>query len=357
MMTGFDPAQREQERKPTPLREGEVRHLVLDTASALPPEWDRLAEANVFLRREALAVFERTNPCAQQYHLFYLPAGPQSGLDSIFVAYRLKLDILTYSMVGLRLPVTVVGVPCSVSKAGYVLGERTREAVFAAFAQWRGAKLILNADDEWSIPRLTAGTTLPTCRLRVEWQSFEEYFSALRSHYRYRVTKALRRWKDIETTELADNREFDPALYQLYLQVYQRSEFKLERLPCEFFQTFPARIIKFCRAGRPIGFVQLVEYGKELNFLLGGFDYAENHRYDIYLNLLLEILRQGIAGGFTGIDFGQTAEDTKLKLGAQAVRKRMYFGHANALVNGIVRSFPGLLSYREKDLQFHVFRS
>ena len=322
------------------------------TAANLPDEWDVLAGENIFLRKRSLLTLEATNPCEQRYYLF-----SQAKPDSLLVTYRLKLDILTYSFLSLKLPVTIVGIPCSVSKPGYHLGKATKGAVWQVVEDISGAKLVLNADDDLAIPGLIQGTTLPTCKLAVRWTSFSEYLAAMRSHYRYRLKKALARWQEVQVQELANTGDFDEEMYQLYLQVYQKSEFKLEQLGIEFFRTFPARIIKFSHQGRTLAFVQLLENGDELIFVLGGFDYTLNLQYDIYLNILLEIVRRGIDGRFRTIDLGQTAEDTKLKLGSLQHRKYMYFGHANPMVNFFVSRYPELLSYREKDLQFNVFGS
>lgn len=329
-----------------------LKQLTITQAAALPTEWDVLAGENIFLKSAALQVLEVANPCGQAYHLFYGP----DGLDSILVTYRLKLDILTYSFLQLKLPVTIAGIPCSVAKPGYKLGQATRDEVYRYLASLGGAKLLLNADERLTIPGFAAGTTLPTCRLKVQWASFVEYLQSLRSHYRNRFTKALRRFAGVEAVEIQPF-EFDETLYRLYLQVYEKSAFKLEKLAISFFQQLPARIIKFVHGGRTLAFVQLLENGDELIFVLGGFDYALNMEYDLYLNILLEILREGIQGGFKVVDLGQTAEDSKLKLGAREQRKYMYFGHSNRVINAIVQRYPGLLSYQEKDLEFHVFRS
>ena len=39
-----------------------------------------------------------------------------------------------------------------------------------------------------------------------------------------------------------------------------------------------------------------------------------NHDYDIYISLLLKIIEYGIKNKFKIIDFGQTADEAKLKL-------------------------------------------
>ena len=50
-------------------------------------------------------------------------------------------------------------------------------------------------------------------------------------------------------------------MYRLYLEVYEHSEAKLEKLPIEF-QEFPAKIFKFTLNNETIAFLQLVAKGK-----------------------------------------------------------------------------------------------
>ena len=54
---------------------------------------------------------------------------------------------------------------------------------------------------------------------------------------------------------------------------------------------------------------------EELIFLLGGFHRSYNERLDLYYNLLLKLVDYAIEKGYKYLDLGQTAEETKLKLG------------------------------------------
>ena len=325
-------------------------HMTIESANLLSGVWDKLAGDNILLRKEHLVQLENANPCNQKYHIFGNPEA-----DSIVITYRLYLNIFTYGIANWKIPVTIIGIPCSVSKQGFSMGIKTKNQILEFVRNLKGSKLILNTENV-SLDHFAMGKTLPTCQLNIGWNTFEEYLLDMRSHYRYRAGKALKKWNQIQTVELEDNIEFDEELYQLYLQVYEKSDYKLEKLSIDFFKTFPARIIKFQESGNTLGFIQLLENKEELIFLMGGFDYGLNHRYDIYFNMLLKIIRLGIEGGYGTIDMGQTAEDTKMKLGCIRVEKFMYIHHSNRVVNFLVRRFIGLLSYKEKDFKYKVFR-
>lgn len=321
------------------------------SAKELPDCWDQLAGNNLYLKRKQLEILERVNPCGQAYTIFYCPEP-----DSLLLTYNLKLDIFTYSRVSLRLPVVIAGIPCSVSSCGYVAGKKTEAQLFDYLRNLKGAKLVLNSGDIFKAEGLARGLTLPSCRLDIQWSSFADYLSDMRSHYRYRLGKAIGRFSGIRQSLLTDNSLFDDSLYRLYENVYSKSEFKLEKLPICFFREFPSKIIAFYLEDRPVAFVQLAETGGELAFLFGGMDYSLNLRYDLYTNMLLAIVRYGIEKGFKTVELGQTAEDTKQKLGGKPVIKYMYVNHSNKLINLLVNKGINILSYRPRELSFNVFR-
>jgi hypothetical protein len=320
-------------------------------AADLPPEWDLLAATNPFLSRSSLRAIESVHGCEQSYTLLSAEAP-----ESLFVAYTHRLNILTYGKGNISIPVTIVGIPCSVSSPGCIIGNDTREAAAAAIASIRGARLVLNTPAELSLPRLARGRTLPTCRLDIAWDSFGDYLAALRSHYRYRMKAALQKWEPVAAVVLDDPADFDEELYRLYLNVYERSRYKIERLPIAFFQTFPAQLITFTRQGRVIGFVQMLEMHRELHFLFGGMDYAVSRRVDTYLNMLLHMVRYAIERRCKAIDLGQTAEETKMRLGCRLVPRHFFAGHSNRLADFVIQRVTGPLSYRPPQKEFHVFR-
>jgi hypothetical protein len=96
---------------------------VFSTARDLPASWDMASGDNPFLRRSSLKILEQVNPCGQRYYLL-----ENRERVSLFMTYRHRLDIFTYGKGSLRLPVTIIGIPCSVSWPGLHIEEQDREA-------------------------------------------------------------------------------------------------------------------------------------------------------------------------------------------------------------------------------------
>ncbi len=321
---------------------------VMRSAAALPDDWDTVAGDNYFLKRDSLVALESANPCDQRYHFT-----GDSGYTSIAVTYRHRINLLSFGVGALYLPVTIVGIPCSVSCCGYRFYPDSEAAMVSHLRGLRGMKLVPNSGEE-EIVGFTSGFTLPSCVLNICWRTFSEYISSMRSHYRYRVRKAIARWDKVEAKEVRRS-DFGDDLYPLFESVYSRSKFKLEKLGISFFQTFPAEIVQFSVGGEIIAFVQMLRKGSEMIFMFAGMDYGLCERYDTYMNILLYIIRRGIDGGCRTIDLGQTTEAVKGRLGCQLAEKRLHAAHSNPLFNRALKRMSKWLGYSYAGEAYNVF--
>ena len=327
-------------------------YMEYNSVANLPAEWDERVQSNPHLSRASLGVLERTNPCSQRYVAFLDQAG---AIDSAIVLYKLKLNLLTYSSLRLPVEVTIVGIPCSVAAPGYIAGEQTKAQFESYVSGVKGLVVILNSAGDLSLPAWSRGITLPSCRLRLSYNSFAEYLGSMRSHYRYRYRAALKKGRPLQAERLQENTAFGDDLYALYEQVYEKSGFKLEKLPICFFQQADADIYVFSTAGVAVGFVQLRQQAEEMQFLFGGIDYSQSSRYDTYVNMLLFIVQESIGRGCKLIDFGQTAEDAKARLGCRLHGKFMYVRHSNGWLNLCLRPLIRFFDYKAPGCDFQVF--
>ncbi len=321
------------------------------SCASLPPQWDVACRRRPFLLRSFLGLLEEVNPCGQRYYFFNGPDCP-----SLFVTYQHRLDILTYGPGRWAMDITVVGVGCSVASPGFIVQPEAMAAFRSALSSIKGGVLILNARESDMVGVGAAGTTLPSCILKTKGLTFQTYLDAMRSHYRYKIKKSMARFLSVEISVLTDNSLFDRRLYSLYEQVYQRSDYKLEKLPISFFKKSEATITVFKKDGKPLAFSQAVMQNGVYYFLFGGIDYSENHRFDTYFNLLIYLVKTGMEAGAHAINLGQTAEDIKTRLGCTLVPGYLYARHSNALVNFCIKKAIGLLSYKNKLVDRHVFR-
>jgi hypothetical protein len=307
----------------------------------LPPAWDALAES-LFQRRAFLRHAHAYNPCRQRYYLLTEGGALVAGA----VVYRLRLDLLTFLKLPSPLGMQVVGIPCSVSTSG-VLGALSRHGELLARlpGEERGLLIALNLS---AIPptAMAVGRTLPTIEVENRWATWEAYVAALRAPYRRRLRRQAAHAATL-TIETGPCARFTDAMHALYLQTFQRSHDKLERLTADFFRQLPAefQLTTYADAAGLHGWTISVLDGERWTFFLGGRSYAASAPPDLYFQMLLTVLRQGIAAGARIIDLGQTAETPKLRLGG-VPRERFLLGHhSNPLLCRLLHWGRGALSY------------
>jgi hypothetical protein len=329
-------------------------HRVVHTEAELPQAWDAIA-ACYFQKREFLRHAEFHNPCRQRYHWLERDGRP----FACAVVYSLPLDLLTFA--GLRSPLQMqlVGLPCSVSAPG-VFGETggVRELVEQLLAVERGLVVGLNLEVPLALGKALDGRTLPTVVLQRRFDSFEGYLSALRADYRRRLRRVRGAWAQVEV-QRGECAAFDDEAYALYIQVISRSRARLETLQPSFFSSLPEsfKLTRYRRGGRLLGWHICLADEDRFYFFMGGVDGAGEERLTAYLNLLLGVLQDGIAAGARTIDFGQTAEVPKSRLGGELVERHLFAHHRSALVRALLKLGRGALEYTTQVPQAHVFRA
>ena len=325
------------------------------SASDLPEQWDENLSDNLYLRREFLVFLESVDSSEKSYYMFQTPDG--KVLAKMMMHTRKGYNLTMFSGLKTSIKMQFVYFPLSVSRPAIVCCEAARDEVAAFLKSIKGYKMILNVTEDWQLVDFTRGLTCPRCVLSLRWNSFNNYLRELRSGYRRRYKKALEKSAGLNFYFLENNQSFDERLYDLYLEVYNRSKYKLEKLSIDFFRGERFKIFVLVNSNDPVGFVQLLDNGAELIFEFVGFSHCKNREYDIYIRLLLEIVRYGIENNYQTIDFGQTADDAKLKLGCYYEPLYALVHHSNPVINRLIRLASRHIQYKPLDERgFHVFR-
>lgn len=187
--------------------------------------------------------------------------------------------------------------------------------------------------------------SLPSCRLAIQWRSFDEYLGALRAGYRRQVRASLR----VQAARGLSSRvvtDFGPdcgAIYRLYEQVMDRAQFQLERLNLAFFEELNARLgeksgaILLERDGRLVAAAVLLFAPHLVTFLLAGIDETENRECAAYPNLVTAVVAEAIRRGATQLEMGQTSYDLKLRLGAVPSDRDIYLRSPDRVSHALLR--------------------
>lgn len=290
-----------------------------------------------------LELLEKVNPCNQEYELIN---------NNLIISYSLEVNLFNFrNIFPLRTDVQIIGMPVSICLKSYFGDDSLIEK---AIRERKGLKIILNGDS----PFKDGGKTLSTFLFENRFLTFNEYLNSLRSPYRRRINKALKK-RDRLTIKKFDCKDFSDEHYNLYLSIMHRTDNPLETLPVEFFREYDSELYEFIDKDTKsiIGFVQLKEIKNKLYFLFGGFRKEDVDAHDIYYNMLLKIIECGIEKQVTEIEFGQTAEETKLKIGCREKYKYLYVHHSNPVLNFFIRLLVPLFSYKPYSVKHNVFKA
>jgi hypothetical protein len=320
-------------------------------AADLPEEWDELCKDNVYMSRRFLAFMDKANPCRQSYHAFY----ENGRIYSCFMMFERKFNLFIFTPLNIKCNMKFVYLPLSASEPSIVFGKDTTE-IEQALHSMKGIKIVINVDKQDALKGFAQGHYLPVCVIGLKWDTFDEYMGSLRSSYRYRYKKALKRGSKIKYEILADNNCFTREMYGLYEQVFDHAEYSLEKLPLEFFKNDLSKIICMEIDGKIEAIIQIIENNDTLIFEFGGYNYAIARQYDLYHNMLLYMMKYAIDNGFKKIHYGQTAYDAKMKLGCNLYDKFFLLSHSNRFINYLIHKYTGFLEYKADNWDFNVFK-
>lgn len=327
-------------------------YKIINTADDLPKEWDKLCKNNIYMSKKFLSFMEKVNYCNQTYHLFYKKTELYSG----FVMFERKFNLFIFTKYKINVPMKFIYLPLSVSHPSIVWGEDKSE-VNAVLNKMKGIKILINIAQE-ELDDFSKGHYLPICILENKWKTFDEYLGSMRASYRRRINQALKKGENIEYEILKDNNDFTLEMYDLYEQVFDHSEYSLEKLNLDFFRNDIAKTVLLKIDGKIEAFIQLIEDRNNdmLIFEFCGYNYEIAHDYDIYYNMLAEITKYGIEHNFKYIQFGQTAYDAKLKFGAKMYYNYYLLSHSNKFLNKLINKYNDFLQYKVVDYNFNVFK-
>lgn len=325
----------------------------IENAKDLPKEWDKLCKNNIYMSKKFMMFMEKVNYCNQSYHLFY----KNNKLYTGFMMFERRFNLFIFTnKYKINLPMKFIYLPLSVSHPSIVWNEDKTELT-KVLNSMKGIKIIINVDTE-ELDNFSKGHYLPICTLENKWNTFDEYLNSMRASYRRRINQALKKGKAITYELLPDNKDFTLEMYNLYEQVFNHSEYSLEKLTVDFFRNDIAKTILLKINNKIEAFIQLIEDRNNdmLIFEFCGYNYEIAHDYDIYYNMLSEITKYAIDNKFKYVQFGQTAYDAKLKFGAKMYYNYYLLSHSNKFINALIRKYNDKLQYKVVDYDFNVFK-
>lgn len=206
--------------------------------------------------------------------------------------------------------------------------------------------------------------SLPNTYLEVRWQSVEQYYSAMRSYYRSKLLKHLKRNRamGVHHELVEDFSSLADALCAQWMQVHlHASEFQREVLTPAFYRDLPAalgskaRVLLFYRGDDWVGHALLLMDGDMLRWLYVGRKVACND--SLYIYIAAAVVETAIALGAKRLEMGLTTYPIKQDLGAQVVPIKLALRASSRLINPFVGLGYSLLNKVPAPGQRQVFKT
>jgi len=187
-----------------------------------------------------------------------------------------------------------------------------------------------------------------------KWKTFEDYLASMHSKYRVRAKKAIKTGLVLEKKSFTEEQIFEnkETLYKLYQNVAEKSGFNLVNLNVNYLHALKKQfkddftLDAYFLDGKIIAFYTTLLNGHELEAHFLGFDQELSRKHKVYLNILYDIVKIGIARQVEKIVYARTALEIKSSVGARAHEMYCYMRHPNAFSNKFVAP---ILDYLKPD--------
>jgi hypothetical protein len=189
------------------------------------------------------------------------------------------------------------------------------------------------------------------------WRGLEGYMASLKSKYRIRAKRALQLAKGLEIVELTADEieESKETLHDLYLKVVEDVGFNLFILSADYFTALKKalgdkfHLWVYKENGEIISFFTVFEDGEILDAHFLGYDPEVNHRYKLYLNMLLAMIDYASIRGFKQLQLSRTATEIKSSVGAEGVSMWAYLRFTSRFLNSWL---PWVYSFFKPDMDW-----
>lgn len=193
--------------------------------------------------------------------------------------------------------------------------------------------------------------SLPSCSIALPFDSFSSYIASMKSSYRRQVQSTLRARREtglrVRRLDAADAQV--ETIFALYSQTSRRAQQRLETLNAEFFRLLDvclrnqAKVVLIELDGRPLAMAVMLFAGNVATFLFAGMEDERKPEWQLYQNLLLDVVASAIDAGATRLELGQTSYAMKSRMGAEESPRYLYLRYRGAVKHSLLRRFSSVL--------------
>lgn len=204
----------------------------------------------------------------------------------------------------------------------------------------------------------------PNMVLDLHYPDFDAYLNAMTTKYRTRAKRAFKKATAIEKRELtsAEIRHYQAQIYHLYKEVASNAGFNMVDLNEQYIPTLHERmqgqfqVFGYFLNGEMVSYYTILKNNEELEAHFLGYNKAFNHDYQLYLNMLYDIVDNAFRLGCHRVVFARTALEIKSSIGAVPEPLYCYLCHQNVIINRFAGTLLDYLKPVEEWQQRHPFK-
>ena len=204
---------------------------------------------------------------------------------------------------------------------------------------------------------------MPVAKNLINFKDLDGYFATLSYSTRKNLRRKLKALNELRVEEHNGLPPHLEEIYQLYLNCYEKSELKFEKLTLAFFESLAGlmpnqcRFVLYYKGDKLIGFNCLLHGNGVLMDKYIGMDYEHSKQVNLYSLSWLYNIQMCIRDSYHTFQSGQAAYDTKLSLGASLEKTHILFKHRNRFVNPILKLASRVLAYGNFDTALKEVKS
>jgi len=178
------------------------------------------------------------------------------------------------------------------------------------------------------------------------WDSYQDYLSAVKSKYRVKFKKVKKKGKDLEFRVLSteEAQQYNSEMYAMYKDTADRASYSMFVLQEPYFaelkETMGPKMILtgVFLENKMVAFFTYVKNKNlgDAHFL--GYNVQLNTKYQIYFNILLQLIETAIDEGADYLNLSRTALEIKSSVGAVPYDMEVHLQYHNSFINRFARS-------------------
>lgn len=175
--------------------------------------------------------------------------------------------------------------------------------------------------------------------VRPNWDSFDKYIEDMSSKYRVRARRARKKGEEITKKELtlAEIEANEERIHALYKLIADGAGFNAFLLHKKYFTELKRslgdtyKLTAYYINNELVAFYTAIFNHEEMDAHFLGVDNSFNRDYQVYLNILYDLVETAINGKAKHIDFARTALEIKSSVGAVAQDLLCFFKHRSTI--------------------------